>query len=96
MTDRKVDFDALVQETMAFTKSIRVEPAMPKHRCRTAPVPPVNLDNSERDEIRRRVSSFKAHQDRFAREREDYGSGPAEKDAGAVGTGPKWLVEAYA
>jgi hypothetical protein len=87
MTDRKVDFDALVQETMAFTKSIRVEPAMPKHRCRTAPVPPVNLDNSERDEIRRRVSSFKAHQDRFARERDDYAAAQLKRMLGRSGPG---------
>ena len=55
MTDRKTDLDALVQETMAIAKGIRVEPPI-----------------SERDEIRQRVLSFKAHQERLAREREDY------------------------
>jgi hypothetical protein len=55
MTDRKTDPDALVQETMAIAKSIRVEPPV-----------------SERDEIQRRVANFKAHQERLAREREDF------------------------
>ena len=35
-------------------------------------MPPVNLNNSERDEIRQRVANFKAHQQRFIRERKDY------------------------
>jgi hypothetical protein len=35
-------------------------------------MPQVNLNNSERDEIRQRVSNFKAHLERFAREREDF------------------------
>jgi hypothetical protein len=55
MTDRKTDPDALVQETMAIAKSVRVEPPV-----------------SERDEIRQRVANFKAHQERFIREREDF------------------------
>jgi hypothetical protein len=33
---------------------------------------PVNLNNSERDEIRQRVANFKAHLQRFIRERRDY------------------------
>ena len=55
MTDRKNALDALVQETMAITKSIRVEPPV-----------------SERDEIRQHVFNFKAHQERLAREREEF------------------------
>ena len=55
MSDRKTDLDALVQETMAIAKSIRVEPPI-----------------SERDEIRQRVLNFKAHQERVAREREEF------------------------
>ena len=35
-------------------------------------MPPVNLNNSERDEIRQRVANFKARQQRFIRERKDY------------------------
>jgi hypothetical protein len=33
---------------------------------------PVNLNSSERGEIRQRVANFKAHQERFARDREDF------------------------
>jgi hypothetical protein len=55
MTDRETDLDALVQETMAIAKSIRVEPPL-----------------SERDEIQQHVLNFKAHQERFARDREDF------------------------
>jgi hypothetical protein len=71
MTNWKADLDALVEETMAFTKGVRVQPPMP--RAVVEPnLPPVNLNNSERDEIRQRVANFKAHQERFAREREDF------------------------
>jgi hypothetical protein len=72
MTDWKADLDALVQESMAFTKSIPVEPPMPRTIVEPNRMPPVNLNNSERDEIRQRVSNFKAHQERFAREREHF------------------------
>ncbi len=55
MTDRKTDLDALVKETMAIAKGIRVE-----------------LPISERDEIRQHVLNFKAHQERVARDREEF------------------------
>jgi hypothetical protein len=72
MTGWKADLDALVQESMALAKSIRVEPPMPRTAVESKPMPPVNLNNSERDEIQQRVSNFKAHQERFAREREEF------------------------
>jgi hypothetical protein len=72
MTTWKADLDALVEETMAFTKSVRIEPPMPRAVVEPNRMPPVNLNNSERDEIRQRVSNFKAHQERFARERDDF------------------------
>jgi hypothetical protein len=71
MTNWKADLEALVEETMAFTKNIRVEPPMPRTVVEPNRMPPVNL-NSERDEIRQRVANFKAHQERFAREREHF------------------------
>jgi len=37
-----------------------------------ATIVPTMLPASERDEIRQRVSNFKAHQEKIAREREDY------------------------
>lgn len=73
MTGWKADLDALVQEAMALAKSnIRVEPPIPRTLVEPNRMPPVNLNNSERDEIQRRVSNFRAHQERFAREREDF------------------------
>jgi hypothetical protein len=33
---------------------------------------PMKWDGSEREEIRQRIANFKAHQQRFTREREDY------------------------
>jgi hypothetical protein len=72
MTNWKADFDALVEETMSFAKKYRVDPPMPRTIVEPSRLPPVNLSNSERDEIRQRVSNFKAHQERFARERDDH------------------------
>jgi hypothetical protein len=72
MTGWKADLDALVQEAMALAKSIRVEPAIPRTIVDPNRMPPVNLNNSERDEIQQRVSNFRAHQERFAREREEF------------------------
>jgi hypothetical protein len=71
MPNWKADLEALVEETMAFTKNIRVEPPMPRTVVEPNRMPPVNL-KSERDEIRQRVANFKAHQERFAREREHF------------------------
>ena len=39
---------------------------------RTTIAPTVVLPASERDEIRQRVNNFRAHQEKMAREREDY------------------------
>jgi hypothetical protein len=60
MTDWNADFDALVQETMAITKSISVEPPIPRTIIEPNPLPAVNRNNSERDEIRERVANLKA------------------------------------
>jgi hypothetical protein len=69
MTDWKSHMDMLVEETIALTKIISVQsPPPPPTSVEPAPMPSVNL----RDELRVRVSNFKAHQERFAREREDY------------------------
>jgi hypothetical protein len=53
-------------------------------RRRTEPDAP-NLNRSERDEIRQRVATFKAHQERFARER-DFAASLLKKYAGAIVT----------
>jgi hypothetical protein len=50
----------------------RRNPPVPRTNVEPNRMPPVNLINSERDEIRQRVANFKAHQQRFIRERKDY------------------------
>ena len=72
MADWKTELDAFVEETMAFAKSLRVELPMPRTIVEPHRMPPVNRLESEREEIRQRVANFKAHQQRFMREREDY------------------------
>jgi hypothetical protein len=71
MVDWKTELDALVEETTAFAKSIRVDP-MPRTIVEPNRIPAVKGIESEREEIRQRVANFKAHQQRFIRERKDY------------------------
>jgi hypothetical protein len=92
MTNWNADLDALVEETMAFTKSVRVEPPMLRAVVEPNRMPPVNLNNSERDEIRQRVANFKAHQERFAREREEFAASQLKRMLGnrdPIGYWPK-------
>jgi hypothetical protein len=80
----KLELDALVESTMAFVRDIERQsiPDLPV-ALRTAeqaladtstpiPLPTAITPASERDEIRQRVSNFKAHQEKMARRREDY------------------------
>ena len=62
MTDWKTDLDEFVKETMAFAKSLRVEPPMPRTIVEPDRIPPMKGIESEREEIRQRVANFKAHQ----------------------------------
>jgi hypothetical protein len=71
MADWKAELDALVKETTAFTNSLRVERSTPRTILEPNE-PPVKRMHSERGEIRQHVANFKAHQQRFMREREDY------------------------
>ena len=80
----KHELDALIESTMAMAKDIKREPIrlprtaeqaladMGKPVAPHATNTPIVLPMSERDEIRRRVSNFKAHQEKTGREREDY------------------------
>jgi hypothetical protein len=88
MAGWKTDLDALVEETMAFVKSNRVEPStpppiveppVPRTLVEPSRLPPTSLPKSERDEIRERVSNFKAHQERVAQEREEYAASLLKK-----------------
>ncbi|MFK4485014.1 hypothetical protein [Bradyrhizobium sp. USDA 336] len=76
MHDWKSELDALVAETMAFAKSLKVEIERPRPPPKEAvdrgSLSVADYGGSERDEIRKRVESFKAHQERFMREREEY------------------------
>jgi hypothetical protein len=72
MLDWKADLDTLVEETMAFAKSVRVEPTIPRTIVEPNRTPSVSGGESERKEIGHRIANFKAHQQRFKREREDY------------------------
>jgi hypothetical protein len=71
MINWKADLDSLVDETMAFVKSVGVEP-LPRNIVEPNRMPSVNWMSSEREEIRQRLANFRAHQQRFMREREDF------------------------
>lgn len=80
----KQDSDALVEQTMAFAKSVKgetVKPEIPMALIDEALAPqppgsarltPMVWPTSGREEIKQRVANFKAHQARVQREREDY------------------------
>ena len=80
MTDWKADLDAQVQESIAFAKSVAIEPSIPRTLVEPNRMPPVN--NSERQEIRQRVSKFKAHQERFAGDRDDFAASQLKRMLG--------------
>jgi hypothetical protein len=86
MTDSKVHIDVLVEETIALTKSISVQSPPPPTSVEPPQMPMVNL----RDELRERVSNFKAHQERFTREREDYAASQIKRMRERVITQPHW------
>jgi hypothetical protein len=86
--DWKLELDALIESTMALAKDVKVQSISDKaldvraaeqtlaDTSRPIPPPaaitPITRPNSERDEILRRVSHFRAHQEKMARERQDH------------------------
>jgi hypothetical protein len=72
MTDWKADLDALIDETMMLVKHTHVGPPPPRTIVEPNRMSSVNWMSSEREEIGQRVANFKAHQQRFMREREDF------------------------
>jgi hypothetical protein len=70
MADWKTDLDVLVEETMALTKRIHVQPVL--HHGEPNHIPPVSWMSSEREDIEHRVANFRAHQQRLIAERENY------------------------
>ena len=79
MTDWKTELDALVKETMAFARGLRVEPPTPRPVVKPDPIAPTITIHSEREQIRQRVANFRAHQQRFNRELEDQASSEWER-----------------
>jgi hypothetical protein len=78
MTDWKTDRDALVDEGMAFARTVRQEPPATDLTERPR-LEPMNWGGPQREEIRQRVSNFKAHQQRLTKEREDYATSTLKK-----------------
>jgi hypothetical protein len=72
MTKVKTDLGALIDETVAFAKYIHVSPPVPRTIVEPNRMPSVNWMSSEREEIGQCIANFKAHQQRFMREREDF------------------------
>jgi hypothetical protein len=72
MLDWKTDLNRLIQDTKRFANGVRVESTMARTVVEPNRLPSVNWTGSEREEIGRHVANFKAHQQRFKREREDY------------------------
>ena len=83
----KKDLDALVENTMSFVKSVKGErieltpaPSLDVVEQVLSELPgkiqrhdgPGFGASSERDEIKRHVANFRAHQERVAREREEF------------------------
>ena len=54
-------------------------------------LPPVSLNNSECDDIRWCVANFKTHQERFARERENFAASQLARMLGVRDTLCYWL-----
>ncbi|WP_036051663.1 hypothetical protein [Bradyrhizobium sp. Tv2a-2] len=77
MSDWQTDLDDLLKRTTTFVESVgsKIEALGVRSRATAEPItsPPLpKFGGCERDEIMKRVESFKAHQLRAIREREEY------------------------
>jgi hypothetical protein len=77
MRDWQAELDELFKQTTAFIKSVKLEIEVPRapppEMVEPVALPPnAKTGGSEREEIRKRVASFKAHQQRAIREREEF------------------------
>ena len=85
--DWQRELDELIASTMTFAKDLKPNPisdlapvvrTAEQALADTKPIPlpaavtPMAWPKSERDEILQRVSNFRAHQEKMAREREDH------------------------
>jgi hypothetical protein len=76
MGDWKIELDALVKQTTAFASNVgdnigRERPS-PREMVQRIGAKPPDLSSPEREEIIKRVQSFRAHQQRLIKEREEY------------------------
>lgn len=72
--DWKLELHSLIESTMALAKNAKAQ-SNSDLALDIRPIPaamPMIRPMSERDEILRRVSNFRAHQEKMAREREGY------------------------
>jgi hypothetical protein len=79
MMDWKADLERFVENTTTFAKSLRVQSPMPHSVVELGRMPLVNWTKSEREEIGYRIANFKAHQQRFEREREDFAASEVKR-----------------
>jgi hypothetical protein len=72
--DWKPELDALIESTMALAQDVKARSISDLALDVSAPAyaAPMTRPTSEREEILRRVSNFRAHQEKMTREREDY------------------------
>jgi hypothetical protein len=85
---RTNELDELIESTMAFARHVNRQPKpqaaasvraaeqalgpAPESPRPRSPIPTIVWSVSERDQIQKRVSDFRAHQEKIKREREDY------------------------
>jgi hypothetical protein len=100
--DWKPELDALIESTMALAQDVKarsisdlaldVSAGEQALALTSRPVPlsaaPMPRPTSERDEILRRVSNFRAHQEKMTREREDYYSQTKAKMLATIDPNP--------
>ncbi len=93
--DWQRELDELIASTMAFAKDVKPKPIsdlapVVRTADRSKPIPILAANTlttgptSERDEILQRVSNFRAHQEKMAREREHYYSQAKAKMLAAI------------
>jgi hypothetical protein len=75
------DIESLLAKTPPATQAARdaLREEMPREASRPAPLARLDLREDFQAEIRARVASFRAHQERFSREREAYCSATMAK-----------------
>ena len=79
MSNWRAELDELLKQNTTFIKLVNVKIEIPRTPPRAIAEPftshPIaKSGDSEREEIMKRVASFKAHQQRATREREEYAS----------------------